>query len=164
MDAKFSQRIKDVLSYSKEEAIRLGNDHLAVEHLFLGLIRDGEGIAIDILLMLGAELYDLRKSVEDQVKKDEISSITDSDNLPLYKSTERVLKLVYLEARALKDSMIDTGHLLLAILKDENNQATQVLNEKNIFYENVRKELETDNIENKADFPGDEDDEAKGPF
>ncbi len=164
MDAKFSQRIKDVLSYSKEEAIRLGNNHLAVEHLFLGMLRDGEGVAIDILLMLGAELYDLRKSVEDGVRKDEISSITDTDNLPLYKNTERVLKLVYLEARALKDSMIDTGHLLLGILKDENNYATQVLNEKNIFYENVRKELENEVFEDKADFPGDEDDEIKGPF
>ncbi len=164
MDAKFSQRIKDVLSYSKEEAIRLGNNHLAVEHLFLGMLRDGEGVAIDILLMLGAELYDLRKSIEDSIKKDEISSITDTDNLPLYKNTERVLKLVYLEARALKDTMIDTGHLLLGILKDENNQATQVLNENNIFYENVRKELENETFEDKADFPGDEDDEAKGPF
>ena len=164
MDAKFSQRIKDVLSYSKEEAIRLGNNHLAVEHLFLGMLRDGEGVAIDILLMLGAELYDLRKSIEDSIRKDEISSITDTDNLPLYKNTERVLKLVYLEARALKDTMIDTGHLLLGILKDENNQATQVLNENDIFYENVRKELENETFEDKADFPGDEDDEAKGPF
>jgi ATP-dependent Clp protease ATP-binding subunit ClpC len=164
MDAKFSQRIKDVLSYSKEEAIRLGNNHLSVEHLFLGILRDGEGVAIDILLMLGAELYDLRKAVEDEIRKDEISSITDTDNLPLYKNTERVLKLVYLEARALKDSMIDTGHLLLGILKDENNYATQTLNEKNIFYENVRKELENEVFEDKADFPGDDDDEAKGPF
>ena len=72
MDAKFSQRIKDVLSYSKEEAIRLGNNHLAVEHLFLGMLRDGEGVAIDILLMLGAELYDLKKSVEDGIRKEEM--------------------------------------------------------------------------------------------
>ncbi|MBE0654501.1 MAG: ATP-dependent Clp protease ATP-binding subunit, partial [Bacteroidales bacterium] len=164
MDAKFSQRIKDVLSYSKEEAIRLGNDHLAVEHLFLGLLRDGEGVAIDILIMLGGELYELRRIVEEKIQRFEIASVTDTDNLPLLKNTERVLKLVYLEARSLKDAMIDTGHLLLAILKDENNYATQVLNEKNIFYENVRKELENDFIEDKADFPGDEDDESKGPF
>ena len=164
MDAKFSQRIKDVLSYSKEEAIRLGNDHLAVEHLFLGLLRDGEGVAIDILIMLGGELFELRRIMEEKIQRFEIASVTDTDNLPLLKNTERVLKLVYLEARSLKDAMIDTGHLLLAILKDENNYATQILNEKNIFYENVRKELENDFIEDKADFPGDEDDESKGPF
>ena len=61
MDARFSQRIKDVLSYSKEEAIRLGNAHIGTEHLFLGILRDGEGLAIDVLILLGAELYDLRR-------------------------------------------------------------------------------------------------------
>lgn len=164
MDAKFSQRIRDVLSYSKEEAIRLGNSHLGVEHLFLGILRDGEGVAIDILLLLGVELYDIKKAVETSIKREEIVQITDSDNLPLLKNTERVLKLIYLEARALKESMIDTGHLLLAILKDENNIATQLLNEKNINYELVKSELESANIENKSDFPNDDDDDMKGPF
>ena len=164
MDAKFSQRIRDVLSYSKEEAVRLGNTHLSVEHLFLGLLRDGEGLAIDVLLMLGAELYDLKKNIEDHIRKTEVTHITDIDNLPLLKSTERIMKLVYLEARSLKDRMIDTGHLLLAILKDENNHVTHILNEKNIQYENVRTHLQNHEIENKADFPGDEDDESKGPF
>ena len=165
MDAKFSQRIKDVLSYSKEEAVRLGDNHLSVEHLFLGMLRDGEGLAIDVLLMMGAELYDLKKQTEEFIKKDGIESdITDIENLPLLKSTERVLKLVYLEARALKDTMIDTGHLLLAILKDENNHVTQILNEKDIFYENVRKHFENHDFENKADFPGDDDDEGKEAF
>ncbi|MCF8380317.1 MAG: ATP-dependent Clp protease ATP-binding subunit [Bacteroidales bacterium] len=164
MDAKFSQRIKDVLSYSKEEAVRLGNSHLGIEHLFLGILRDGEGIAIDILLMMGAELYDLKKTIEDAVRKDKFAQITDIDNLPLLKATERILKLIYLEARSMKDTTIDTGHLLLAILKDENNYVTQTLNEKNIMYTNVRSHIETYEIENKADFTGDEDDEAKGPF
>lgn len=164
MDAKFSQRIRDVLGYSKEEAVRLGNTHLSVEHLFLGLLRDGEGLAIDVLLMLGAELYDLKKNVEDHVRKTEIAQITDIDNLPLLKSTERIMKLVYLEARSLKERMIDTGHLLLAILKDENNHVTHLLNEKNIQYESVRSHLQNHEIESKADFPGDEEDESKGPF
>ena len=164
MDAKFSQRIKDVLSYSKEEAVRLGDTHLGVEHLFLGLLRDGEGLAIDVLLMLGAELFDLKKVVEDYVRKDGNAHISDIDNLPLLKSTERVLKLVYLEARSLKDSMIDTGHLLLAILKDDNNYVTQVLNEKDIFYDNVRKYFENQEFQDKADFPSDDDDDSKGPF
>ncbi len=164
MDAKFSQRIKDVLSYSKEEAVRLGNTHLSVEHLFLGILRDGEGLAIDILLLLGADLFELKKELENHIKQDNITSISDTDNLPLLKNTERVLKLVYLEARALKDSMIDTGHLLLAILKDENNYATQLLSDENINYEDVKTELENGNFENKADFPSDDDDDVRGPF
>ena len=164
MDAKFSQRIKDVLSYSKEEAVRLGNTHLSVEHLFLGILRDGEGLAIDILLLLGADLFELKKELEQHIRQDNITSISDTDNLPLLKNTERVLKLVYLEARALKDKMIDTGHLLLAILKDENNYATQLLSDKDILYEDVKGELENTNFENKADFPSDDDDDARGPF
>ncbi len=164
MDAKFSQRIRDVLTYSKEEAIRLGNEHLSVEHLFLGILRDGEGVAIDLLLLLGVELYEIKRIIENNLKKDTALKIEDSENLPLLKSTERVLKLIYLEAKSLKDNMIDTGHLLLAILKDENNFATQILNEKNINYDLVKTELENINVENKSDFPGDEDDEMKGPF
>jgi ATP-dependent Clp protease ATP-binding subunit ClpC len=163
MDAKFSQRIRDVLSYSKEEAVRLGNNHLSVEHLFLGILRDGEGVAIDILLMLGIELDEVKKAVENSIRQDDIINIADTDNLPLLKNTERVLKLVYLEARALKDAIIDTGHLLMAILKDENNFATQFLNEKNINYEAVRTELENSNPQNRADFPSDDDDD-KNPF
>ncbi len=164
MDAKFSQRIKDVLSYSKEEAIRLGNGKLQVEHLFLGILRDGEGMAIDILILLGAELYDLRKSVEDHIRQARIGKTADIENMPLLKSTERVLKLVSLEARALKDPTVDTGHLLLAILKNENNFVTQLLNEKRISYELVKSEMENSGFENKADFQGDDDDELRGPF
>jgi len=164
MDAKFSQRIRDVLSYSKEEAIRLGNNHLSVEHLFLGILRDGEGVAIDLLLMLGVELFEIKSLIEKNLKKDTVLHPSDAENLPLLKSTERVLKLIYLEARSLKDNMIDTGHLLLAILKDENNFATQILHEKNINYDLVKTELENINFENKSDFPGDEDDDMKGPF
>jgi ATP-dependent Clp protease ATP-binding subunit ClpC len=164
MDAKFSQRIKDVLSYSKEEAVRLGNSYLGIEHLFLGILRDGEGVAIDVLILLGAELYELRKGIEAQIKEDSVVSVTDTDNLPLHKSTERVIKMVYLEARSLKESIIDTGHLLLAILKEENNYVTQLLLEHDINYDKVRTEMENVQIENKADFTGDEDDEARGPF
>ncbi|MCB8999016.1 MAG: ATP-dependent Clp protease ATP-binding subunit [Bacteroidales bacterium] len=163
MDAKFSQRIRDVLSYSKEEAVRLGNNHLSVEHLFLGILRDGEGVAIDILLLSGIELYEVRKAVENSIRQEDIINIADAENLPLLKNTERVLKLVYLEARSLKDTIIDTGHLLMAILKDENNFATQVLLEKNVSYDTVRTELENTGPQSRADFPSDDDDE-KNPF
>ena len=167
MDARFSQRIKDVLSYSKEEAIRLGNAHISTEHLFLGILRDGEGLAIDILILMGAELYDLRRSIEELIRPESAIKVSDTDNIPLLKSAEKVLKLVYLEAKSLQDDTIDTGHLLLAIMKDENSVATQVLKEHNIDYDAVRLELEsTKKGTPRSEFPGDEDDEeeGKGPY
>jgi ATP-dependent Clp protease ATP-binding subunit ClpC len=167
MDARFSQRIKDVLSYSKEEAIRLGNAHISTEHLFLGILRDGEGLAIDILILMGAELYDLRRSIEELIRPESAIKVKDTDNIPLLKSAEKVLKLVYLEAKSLQDDTIDTGHLLLAIMKDENSIATQVLKEHNIDYDSVRLELEsTKKGTARSEFPGDEDDEdeGKGPY
>ena len=164
MDAQFSQRIKDVLSYSKEEAVRLGNSHIGVEHLFLGILRDGEGRAIDALIALGAELYDLRIAVEKSIKNEKPAPMADPDSLPLLKSAERTLKLVYLEARAMKQKTIETDHLLLAILKDENNFATRFLVENGITYNKIKQEITNGDIEGKADFPGDDDDEVKGPF
>ena len=143
MDARFSQRIKDVLSYSKEEAIRLGNAHISTEHLFLGILRDGEGLAIDILILMGVELYDIRRSIEELIRPESAIKINDSENIPLLKSAEKALKLVYLEAKSLHDDTIDTGHLLLAIMKDENSIATQVLKENNIDYDLVKLELES---------------------
>jgi len=164
MDAQFSQRIKDVLGYSKEEAVRLGNSHISVEHLFLGILRDGEGLAIDVLVVLGVELYDLRMAIEKSIRNDQPSTVTDPDSLPLLKSAERILKLTHLEARSMKEKTIDTNHLLLAILKDDNNHATRYLVENDITYNKVKREVSDSQPENMADFPGDEDEEGKGPF
>lgn len=164
MDAQFSQRIKDVLSYSKEEAVRLGNSHISVEHLFLGILRDGEGKAIDALVNLGADLYELRMSVEKTIKNDKPAPLADPESLPLLKSAERTLKMIYLEARGMKEKTIDTEHLLLAILKDENNYATRFLIENGITYNKVKQEANPLSPESRADFPGDEDEEEKGPF
>jgi ATP-dependent Clp protease ATP-binding subunit ClpC len=164
MDAQFSQRVKDVLSYSKEEAVRLGNSHISVEHLFLGLLRDGEGRAIETLILLGGELYDIRMAIEKEIRNEVPAPLADAENIPLLKSAERILKLVYLEARAMKDKTIYTTHLLLAILKDENNLVSRYLKENGITYSLFRHELENLAPESKADFPGDEDDEPKNPF
>lgn len=165
MDAKFSQRIKDVLSYSKEEAVRLGNPFIGPEHLFLGILRDGEGDAIEALVGLGADLYELRVSIEQRIKPEKYIPLKDPENVPLVKAAERALKLVHLEARNFKSSLVDTGHLLLAILKDENSLVSQILSEKNIDYFTVKEELESYDIESRSDFPGgggDEDDEERG--
>ncbi len=164
MDSKFSQRIKDVLSYSKEEAIRLGNPHIGTEHLFLGILRDGEGIAIDILLNMGVDLYSLRKTIEERIRPKTRITLNDADNIPLLKSAEKVLKIVYLEAKALKNATIDTGHLLLAILKDENSIVTHVLNDRSIDYDLVKEQILEGRPKAQSNYPGDEDEETRPPY
>jgi ATP-dependent Clp protease ATP-binding subunit ClpC len=165
MNAKFSQRIKDVLSYSKEEATRLGNSYISAEHLLLGLLREGEGVAIDLLVMMGVDLSTLKKTIEESVKSDTKINIGKQENIPLLKNTERILKIVYLEAKSLKNSQVDTGHLLLAILRDENNMVTQLLNSMNIFYDLLKKELNNSTTKAKADMPEDEsNDDHSGDF
>jgi ATP-dependent Clp protease ATP-binding subunit ClpC len=169
MDAKFSQRIKDVLSYSKEEAIRLGNSFITPEHIFLGLLRDGEGDAIEALVSLGADLSELRKSIEMRVRPEKYAPVKDPENIPLIKSSEKVLRMVHLEARSFKSKMVDTGHLLLAILKDETSHVAQILSEQNIDYYVIREELESYNVQSRSDFPGggsseDDDEDSRGQF
>ncbi len=162
MDSQFSQRVKDILGYSKEEAIRLGNSHISPEHLFLGILRDGESIAIDILLNQGIDLLVLKGSLEKSIKVESPVPVADHEVIPLLRSTERILKLVYLEAKALKSSTIDTEHLLLAILKDENALVTRFLSELDVDYQSVRRIIEAESPNFKADFPRDEDDEGPG--
>ncbi|HQB77684.1 MAG TPA: ATP-dependent Clp protease ATP-binding subunit [Tenuifilaceae bacterium] len=159
MDSKFSNKIKEVITYSREEAIRLGSTSIGTEHLFLGILRDGESLAVDILNSLGVDLSELKKALEQRLAAEKPAQVvSDKDDITLYKSAERVLKLVYLEARALKNETVNTAHLLLAILKDENSIVTQVLSEKNVDYMSIRSNLKQDEIEAKADF-SDEDDE-----
>ncbi len=159
MDSQFSQRVKDILGYSKEEAIRLGNSHISPEHLFLGILRDGEGVAVEILLNQGVDLLVLKSSLEKSIKVESPVPVSDHEVIPLLRSTERVLKLVYLEAKSLKSNTIDTEHLLLAILKDENALVTRFLSELDVDYQLVRRIVEAEGPSARADFPRDEDDE-----
>lgn len=162
MDSQFSQKIKDVLSYSKEEAIRLGNSYIRPEHFFLGILRDGESIAIDILSDL-VDLHEIKLFVEEAIREP-ADSRRDIEHIPLLKSSERILKLVYLEARALRDEEISTGHLLLAILRDENNLVSKYLLENNIDYEVIRNAIEIRHPKDSSSDYGDEDDERGSPF
>ena len=159
MDSNYSKKIKDILTYSREEAIRLGNTAIKSEHIFLGILRDGEGLAINILLELGLNIAETKAEIENKIRNPNIESINiDMENIPLYKSAVRVLKLVNLVARELKSETVNTAHLLLAILKDESSIVTQVLEEKDIDYLVVRAELKPEIIEAKAEF-SDEDEE-----
>ena len=156
MDSKFSPRIKDVLSYSREEAIRLGNDHIGTEHIFLGIIRDGEGIAIDVMNKLHLDFMKMRKDLEIQLRKD--SSLQLEANIPLLKNTEKALKFVFLEARAMNESTVNTGHLLLAILKEKDSLVSAIFKHYNCGYEAVKSQIEElTRIESKSDFPEDSD-------
>jgi ATP-dependent Clp protease ATP-binding subunit ClpC len=141
MEAKFSPRVKDVITYSREEALRLGHDYIGTEHLLLGLIREGEGMAIKFLKSMNINLVELRKSIESAVKGSS-GNVNNLNNIPLTKQAEKALKITYLEAKTFKSEIIGTEHLLLSILKDEDNIATQILNQFGVNYDMVREELE----------------------
>lgn len=150
MEAKFSPRVKDVITFSREEALRLGHDYIGVEHLLLGIIREGEGTAIKIIRHLGADSKELRRELEKKLSPGQ-SKAVNIGNLPLVKQAEKVLKITYLEARLFKSSVIGTEHLLLSILKDEDNVATKSLHLFNIDYDTVKEELE--NMLKKNNYP-----------
>ncbi|HYE96641.1 MAG TPA: ATP-dependent Clp protease ATP-binding subunit [Rubricoccaceae bacterium] len=141
MEGNFSNRVRDVISYSREEAIRLGHDYIGTEHLLLGIIREGEGIAVKILRNLGCDLPRLRKAVEDTVRSS--GGTLTVGNIPLTKQAEKVLKITYLEAKLYKSEVIGTEHLLLSLLRDDENIAAQILQQGfSVTYDGVRAELD----------------------
>ncbi|MCG8577149.1 MAG: ATP-dependent Clp protease ATP-binding subunit [Flavobacteriales bacterium] len=156
MDANFSARAKDVLSFSREEALRLGNDYLGVEHILLGILREGEGLAIKLLTEFQVDLSQIRQELEKTLKESRVKSIS-ANNIPLVRQAEKVLKITYLEAKLFKSNKVGTEHILLAILREENNIATRILNKYGVLYENVKEELEAMIEESnypKSEFPG----------
>ncbi|MFN8407311.1 MAG: ATP-dependent Clp protease ATP-binding subunit [Sphingobacteriaceae bacterium] len=141
MEAKFSPRVKDVISYSREEALRLGHDYIGAEHLLLGLIREGDGMAIKILKGCEVDILYLRRSIEDAVKATSNAS-ANLGNIPLTKQAEKILKITYLEAKIFKSDVIGTEHLFLSILRDEDNVASQILHQYNISYDSFKTKVE----------------------
>jgi ATP-dependent Clp protease ATP-binding subunit ClpC len=142
MEGNFSNRVQDVIRLSREEALRLGHDYIGTEHLLLGIIREGEGVAVKILRNLGVNLYKLKKAIEDTVRTS--GDTLTIGNIPLTKQAEKVLKITYLEAKLYKSDVIGTEHLLLSLLRDDDNIAAQILHQFNVHYDVVRNEL--DNI------------------
>jgi ATP-dependent Clp protease ATP-binding subunit ClpC len=141
MDNNFSTQVKEIISYSREEALRLGNDFIGAEHLMLGLIRDQENTAIKVLKQLNVNLAELRKEIELAVKDKSGKNVANINSLPLTKQAEKVIRVTVLEAKALKSPMVETEHLLLSILKNKENIATQILNQFDIDYDLFRTEL-----------------------
>ncbi|MBK7434712.1 MAG: ATP-dependent Clp protease ATP-binding subunit [Chitinophagaceae bacterium] len=141
MDNNFSAQVKEIISYSREEALRLGNDFIGTEHLVLGLIRDGENTAIKILKSLNIDLFELRKEIEMAVKDKTGKNIANINSLPLTKQAEKVIRITVLEAKAQKSAMVESEHLMLSILKNKENIATQILNQFDVDYDVFKNEL-----------------------
>ncbi|MEJ6663589.1 MAG: ATP-dependent Clp protease ATP-binding subunit [Flavobacteriaceae bacterium] len=143
MEDNFSPRVKDVIAFSKEEALRLGHDFIGTEHLMLGLLRDGNGKAISILNALDVDLNHLRRKVEILSPASAEGTLTPQDkkNLHLTRQAERALKTTFLEAKLFQSTSINTAHLLLCILRNENDPTTKLLHKMNVDYDGVKEEF-----------------------
>ena len=143
MDDNFSPRVKDVISFSKEEALRLGHDYIGTEHLMLGILRDGGGKAITILNAIEVDLDNLRKKVEilNPAMLDNNSLENTKRNLHLTRQAERALKTTFLEAKLFQSDLIDTVHLLLCILRNENDPTTKLLGKLDVTYDLVKEQF-----------------------
>ena len=139
MDDNFSQKVKDVIGYSKEEALRLGHDFIGTEHLILGILRKAEGKAIDILTSLDTNLDYLKKKIE-ALNPSEPSFLeaTEKKKLHLTRQAEKALKTTFLEAKLYQDNAVNTAHLLLCVLRNENDPTTKLLNNFEINYDDVK--------------------------
>ncbi len=135
MNSQFSQRVSDVLTYSKEEANRLRNSVIGPEHLLLGILRDGSGKAMEVLMKLDADVNQIKRNLEENMEAED--DLLPEAEIPLSLTATRILKICILEARLLKSEQADTEHLLLAILKDGNNMAATVLMDNGITYQDV---------------------------
>lgn len=145
MDDNFSPRVKDVIAYSKEEALRLGHDFIGTEHLMLGLLRDGNGKAISILDALDVDLDHLRRKVEilSPANPNSGNAQKDKKNLHLTRQAERALKTTFLEAKLFQSSSINTAHLLLCILRNENDPTTKLLHKLRVDYDGVKDQFKS---------------------
>ena len=140
MEGNFSSKVRDVIQFSREEALRLGHDYIGTEHLILGIVRLGDGVAIRILKNLNCDLFKLKKTIEDTVRG--TGGTVTVGNIPLTKQAEKVLRITYLEAKLYKSDTIGTEHLLLSLLRDEENIAAQILQQFHVSYDAVREELD----------------------
>lgn len=178
MDDNFSPKVKEVIASSKEEALRLGHDFIGTEHLMLGLLKDSSSKAINILGTLQIDLEHLKRKVEILNPSDHENTAFSNEkkNLHLTRQAERALKTTFLEAKLFQSSLINTAHLLLCILRNENDPTTKLLNKYKVDYENVKEEFKTmltqdgdyidmnDDEAFKSESPQADDEMSKNPF
>ena len=162
MNNQFSQRVSDIIVYSKEEANRLRSRYIGPEHLLLGMLRDGEGKAIEILSKLNTNLAAIKQQIEAQLKAEADDMLLPDTEVPLSNDAAKILKMCILEARGMKSNIADTEHVLLAILREKNNMAASVLESNNVNYVKVLEQatLQPD-INSGKGFTEDDDDEEE---
>ena len=141
MNNQFTQRVSDIITYSKEEANRLRNSYIGPEHLLLGVIREGEGKAIEILLNLNINLQDIKYKLENILKRDSETDAIYDANINFNESASKVLKLCILEAKLLKNSLADSEHILLAIMRVKDNSAFRLLESSDVTYDKIIEQL-----------------------
>ncbi|MFM2196258.1 MAG: Negative regulator of tic competence ClpC/MecB, partial [Bacteroidota bacterium] len=164
MEAKFSHRVKDVIALSKEEAVRLNNESISVEHILMGMTSLTDGTAIKIFREFQLDLTAMRKELEAILVKSAADYPVKNTNIPLLKQAERIIKMTYLEAKQFKSSIIGTEHLLLSILREDNSVASSILNKYGLIYDNVKDEYEAikdDTTLPRAEFPGGQEEEGE---
>ncbi|WP_341225004.1 ATP-dependent Clp protease ATP-binding subunit [uncultured Arcticibacterium sp.] len=142
MEPKFSQRVKEVISLAREEALRLGHDYIGTEHLILGMIREGDGMGLELIRKTGIKITDLKQSIESATRGTATNNIKNLANIPLTRQSEKVLKITHLEAKIFRSEVIGTEHLLLAILRDSDNLGCQIVNRFKVNYELIKEMLE----------------------
>ncbi len=153
MNDNFSQRVKDVIAYSKEEALRLGNEQIGTEHLVLGMIREGEGKAVSVLNAMSIDLHQVRSKIEDIIPQNNSNEMLSKSNLQLTKQAERALKTTFLEAKLFRNETVNTAHLLLCILRNENDPVTKLFDQFKVNYEGVKEEFKFQYQEDVTESP-----------
>ena len=149
MEENFSPRVRDVITYSKEEALRLGHDYIGTEHLLLGILREGEGNAVTILKDLGLDLGNVRNKIEGIAAPYATNAPTSGKNLPLTRQAEKALKTTFLEAKLFQSPVIRTPHLLLCILRNDNDPISSVMAQLGASYDAVKSEYQNSHLENE---------------
>ncbi len=162
MNNQFSQRVSDIIVYSKEEANRLRNRYIGPEHLLLGMFRDGEGKAIEILSKLNTNFATVKQQIETKLKSASDDMLSPDAELPLSNDAAKILKMCILEARGMKSNIADTEHVLLAILREKNNMAASVLEANEINYAKVLEQVTLQpDINSGMGFTEDDEDEEE---
>lgn len=163
MNNPFSQRISDVIQFSKEEANRLRNNYIGPEHLLLGLIREGEGKAVQILKDLYVDLEMVKKTLENDLRSSAVTPENYSEDITFDEKASKILKMSILESRILKSPGTDTEHMLLAIMRENQNKASQILEENEVTYQKVMDKLVPKaEPQSGLDFGEDEEEEEEG--
>ena len=160
MGNQFTQRVSDIIQYSKEEANRLRNDFIGPEHILLGLIREGEGKAVGILKSLYVDLNKVKQDLDNLLKNHSNNSDTYSEDIYFNESASKILKMSMLEARLLKSQVTDTEHILLAIMRENHSDASRLLEENEVTYQKIIDKLvPRTEPQGGLDFGEDEDDD-----